>query len=80
VPEFEALLYRFKWNISVLDKSEKTFQSYSRNTAAMALHFGKIPTKLDVKQVQEYLFLLQKHFKTPSQTYFKHTVMVCDFY
>lgn len=40
----------------------------------MALHFGKIPTELDVEQVQEYLFLLQKQAKTPSQTYFKHTV------
>mgnify|MGYP003609550970 CR=1 FL=1 len=40
----------------------------------MALHFGKIPTELEVEQVQEYLFLLQKRSKTPSQTYFKHTV------
>lgn len=40
----------------------------------MALHFGKIPTELDVEQVQEYLFLLQNRSKTPSQTYFKHTV------
>jgi integrase/recombinase XerD len=57
-----------------LGRSEKTFESYSRNIAAMALHFGKIPTELDVEQVQEYLFLLQKRSKTPSQTYFKHTV------
>jgi integrase len=34
----------------------------------------KIPTELDVEQVQEYLFLLQKRSKTPSQTYFKHCV------
>jgi integrase/recombinase XerD len=57
-----------------LGRSEKTFESYSRNIAAMALHFGKIPTELDLEQVQEYLFLLQKRSKTPSQTYFKHTV------
>ena len=40
----------------------------------MALHFGKIPTELDVEEVQEYLYLLQQRSKTPSQTYFKHTV------
>jgi integrase/recombinase XerD len=40
----------------------------------MALHFGKIPTELDQEQVHEYLFLLQQRSKTPSQTYFKHTV------
>jgi integrase/recombinase XerD len=38
------------------------------------LHFGKVPTELEVEQVQEYLFMLQKRSKTPSQTYFKHTV------
>jgi integrase/recombinase XerD len=40
----------------------------------MALHFGKLPTNLDQEEVHEYLFMLQKKSKTPSQTYFKHTV------
>jgi site-specific recombinase XerD len=40
----------------------------------MALHFGKVPTLLDQEQVHEYLYLLQQRSKTPSQTYFKHTV------
>lgn len=51
-----------------------TFESYGRNIAAIALHFGTIPTLLDPEQVHEYLFMLQKQSKTPSQTYFKHTV------
>jgi integrase/recombinase XerD len=42
--------------------------------AAIALHYGKIPTLLDPEQVHEYLFMLQKRSLTPSQTYFKHTV------
>ncbi|UKJ06940.1 tyrosine-type recombinase/integrase [Solitalea lacus] len=42
--------------------------------ATIALHFGKIPTELDPEQIHEYLFLLQKRSKSPSQTYFKHTV------
>ncbi len=40
----------------------------------MAQHFGCLPTELDADQVQDYLFLLQKRSKTPSQSYFKHTV------
>lgn len=40
----------------------------------MALHFGCLPTELDAEQVQDYLYLLQQRSKTPSQTYFKHTV------
>jgi integrase len=33
-----------------------------------------LPTELDPEQVHDYLFYLQKKSKTPSQTYFKHTV------
>lgn len=40
----------------------------------MALHFGCLPTDLDEDQVKDYLYLLQQRSKTPSQTYFKHTV------
>jgi len=40
----------------------------------MALHFGCLPTELDAEQVQDYLYELQQRSKTPSQTYFKHTV------
>ena len=40
----------------------------------MAMHFGCLPTELDPEQVRDYLYLLQSRSKTPSQTYFKHTV------
>jgi len=42
--------------------------------AAMALHFGCLPTELHPQQVKDYLFELQKHSNSPSQSYFKHTV------
>jgi integrase/recombinase XerD len=38
------------------------------------LHFQQLPTDLDAEQVHDYLFMLQNRSKTPSQTYFKHTV------
>jgi hypothetical protein len=71
---FPELLYRFERSISVLGRSKSTFNCYSRHLASMALFFGKIPTALDPEQVHDYLFHLQKQSKTPSQTYFKHTV------
>lgn len=40
----------------------------------MALHFGCCPTELEEDQVVDYLNLLQKSHKTPSDSYFKHTV------
>jgi integrase/recombinase XerD len=64
----------FERTVSVLGRSHSTFSNYSRHIAAIALYFGKIPTELDPEQVHDYLFYLQKKSKTPSQTYFKHTV------
>ncbi|MEY4553468.1 MAG: hypothetical protein RL099_1796 [Bacteroidota bacterium] len=58
----------------MLGRSEKTFDNYSRHVAVMALHFKCLPTELDEDQVRDYLFGLQQRSKTPSQTYFKHTV------
>ena len=49
-------------------------ENYSRHVAALALHFGKVPTELDPEDIKDYLFELQKRSKTPSQSYFKHTV------
>lgn len=40
----------------------------------MALHFQCLPTDLNPEQVKDYLFFLQQQSKTPSQTFFKHTV------
>lgn len=68
------MLQRFERNISVLGRSAKTFENYSRHVAAMALHFQCLPTELSPDQVQDYLYELQQRSNTPSQTYFKHTV------
>ena len=70
----EDLINRFERNISVLGRSQSTFSNYARHVAAISLYFGKIPPGLDSEQVQDYLYFLQKKSKTPSQTYFKHTV------
>ena len=57
-----------------MGRSKKTFESYGRHLAALSLHFGRTPLELEAEDVQEYLFELQNRSKTPSQTYFKHTV------
>jgi integrase/recombinase XerD len=58
----------------VLGRSKSTFENYARHVASISLYFGKIPTQLDPEQVQDYLYFVQKKSKTPSQSYFKHTV------
>ena len=74
VPGFTDLLAVFERNMSVLGRSASTFEHYARHIASLALHYGCLPTELDPEQVKDYLYGLQQRSKTPSQTYFKHTV------
>ncbi len=71
---FAELQQRFERHISILGRSKRTFENYSRHVAALAIHFGKVPTELDPEDIKDYLFELQNRSKTPSQSYFKHTV------
>ena len=73
VTGFTEPLQRFERNISILGRSPRTFDNYSRHVASMALHFDCLPTGLDPEQVKDYLYELQRRSQTPSQTYFKHT-------
>jgi integrase/recombinase XerD len=68
------LFNRYKRNLSILGRSEHTFNNYVRHVAAISLHFNELATELEPDQVQDYLYMLQQKSKTPSQTYFKHTV------
>ena len=74
IPGFSEMIYRFERTISVFGRSTKTFNSYATSISAISLHFDKIPTELCPEQVHDYLFLLQKKSKSPSQSYFKHTI------
>jgi len=60
--------------MSVLGRSKLTCGNYGRYVAAVALHFGRSPLELDAEDLREYLYELQNRSRTPSQTYFKHTV------
>ncbi len=71
---YGELLARFERNLSILGRSASTFKNYALHISAVALYHGQIPTEIDAEQIQDYLYYLQKKSKTPSQTYFKHTV------
>jgi site-specific recombinase XerD len=60
--------------MSITGKSRGTIENYSRHVATLALHFGRVPLDLSIDEVHEYLYGLQKRSRTPSQSYFKHTV------
>ena len=74
VKGFETLYYRFHRSMSIEGKSEDTIEGYSSHLAALALHFDRTPLELSTEDVHEYLYSLQNRSKTPSKTYFKHTI------
>jgi len=57
-------LKRFERNISILGRSERTFENYIRHIAAMPLHFQCLPTELDEELIKDYLYELQQRSKT----------------
>jgi integrase/recombinase XerD len=74
VPDFEVLYHKMERSISIGGKSESTLTNYARCLATMALHFGMSPLDLDEEQVLDYLHYLKTQKKTPSSSYFKHTL------
>ena len=59
---------------SLAGRSKSTLDNYTRCLAKMALHYDRLPTELDIDQVNDYLYLMQQQHKTPSDSYFKFTV------
>ena len=74
VAGFQELFKRLKRRMKTSGRSESTLNNYARHLAQMALHFNTLPTELEEDQIEDYLYLLQQQHKTPSESYFKHTV------
>ncbi len=60
--------------IELAGKSPSTLNNYARCLAHMALHFNCNVLDLDEEQVLDYLHLKKSQHKTPSESFFKHTV------
>lgn len=74
VAGFKALHKRLEKKIIVSGKSLSTLNNYMRCIAHLSLCFKCLPTDLDLEQIEEYLLSVKKENKTPSESFFKHTV------
>lgn len=74
VPGFQDLYERFIRRMSISGRSESTRNNYARHLAQMALHCNTLPTLLEDSQIEEYLYYLQQQDRSPSETFFKHTI------
>ena len=61
-------------NFTVIGNSKSTFTNYCRCLAHIALHYKKSPELLDKEAIDDYLFHCKSLHKTPSESFFKHTV------
>ena len=75
VEGFSAFINRFKQKNFLKGNSESTYRNYSQYLASIALHFKRLPTSLTIEEIEGYLYMALQRFHTPSETYFKHTVI-----
>ncbi|WP_236631060.1 tyrosine-type recombinase/integrase [Zobellia sp. OII3] len=74
VPEFAINYRKLERSVELSGKSRSTLTNYARCLSHMALHFGRSPLSLDREQVLDYLHYQKRRHKTPSDSFFKHTV------
>lgn len=65
---------KLKRSVELSGKSQSTLTNYARCLAHTALHFKCSPLELDEEQILDYLHVLKSQHKTPSDSFFKHTV------
>ncbi len=61
-------------SFTILGKAESTLRNYQRCLAHMALHYKISPENLDKERIHDYLYYCQNLHKTPSESFFKHTI------
>jgi len=65
---------KLRQKLSITGRAESTSNNYCNHIAKISLHFKQLPTTLSIEEIESYLFYLQQKYKTPSDSFFKHTV------
>ena len=74
VAGFQEVYNKLNRSVELSGKSKSTFTNYVRCLAHLALHFNSSPLVLDQEQLLDYLHYQKNQHKTPSESFFKHTV------
>ncbi len=73
VPGFQSMAEEFIRKLVINGKAKSTHENYLRQMAKLSLHYKKSPLKLNIGELEEYLYhLIQKD--TDSKSSFKHLV------
>lgn len=74
VPEFKELTLKLERSFAINGKATSTLRNYLRCLAHLALHYHCSPERLNEEQIDDYLYHCQNLHKTPSESFFKHTI------
>ncbi|WP_223170396.1 tyrosine-type recombinase/integrase [Maribacter aquimaris] len=74
VPEFKSLASSLERSFAINGKAASTLRNYLRCLAHLALHYKCSPELLNEEQIADYLYYCQNLHKTPSESFFKHTI------
>jgi site-specific recombinase XerD len=74
VPQFQVLIDKLTKSFSINGKATSTLTNYVRCLAHLTIHYKMSPELLDQEAINEYLFHCQNLHKTPSESFFKHTI------
>lgn len=74
MPGFKELALSLERSFAINGKATSTLRNYLRCLAHMAIHYQCSPEHLNEGQIQDYLYHCQNLHKTPSESFFKHTI------
>ena len=74
MPGFGVQYKKLRRSIEIAGKSQSTLTNYARCLARMGLHLKRNLLELDDDSILDYLHHLKRRCKTPSDSFFKHTV------
>jgi integrase/recombinase XerD len=74
IPGFTSVLQEFNRHMLLNGLAESTCINYSRNLAAFALRFNKLPALIGEQELLDHLAELLNGAKSPSESEFKHMI------
>lgn len=74
MPDFANQYHRLRRSVELAGRSQSTLLNYARCLAHMGLHLKCDLLNLDDEAILDYLHHLKEQHKTPSESFFKHTI------
>jgi hypothetical protein len=75
VPDFKELCRKLERSFAIKNKAKSTITNYQRCLSHLALHYMCNPEQLCKEQIDDYLYYCSNLHKTPSESFFKHTIL-----